>query len=441
MPSNRLTRRALVAAGAGAAASAGLARSRGALAQSATPAAKPGEIVMPATWDELGIMKGFPPPEDKRVSKANWQQGPWNRWAFQHMRQVFPTAVVSRGDGPVMELPYAPVDLGGLPVGDTGMTVSQMFERAYADAVVVLHDGQLVWEQYWDGMTEATPHLLMSVTKSFTGTLGGILLDRGLLEPDRTIGEYLPELKDSGFGDATVRQALDMQVDIEWSENPDEVAKPDSAFNRYLNALGFTPTTDVGGAYTYLPTIQKVGEPGVAFHYVSPVTDMFGWLLEKVSGKPYAELLSDEIFSKLGAEHDACVILGAEGKALTTGGLNMTCRDLARFGQMMLQDGRINGHRVAPASFVDDVRFNGDVAKYHIGHTDRPTSNYRSYWWVNQVDDASFEGRGIHGQQLWVSHPHNLVLARFSSYPVTSGPELFESAAALLTIAEALGGA
>jgi CubicO group peptidase (beta-lactamase class C family) len=408
------------------------------LEESVDAAASTG-VEMPATWDELGIMKGFPPPPDKRVSKANWQDGPWNRWAFQHMREVFPTMVVSRGEGPVVPLPERRMDLGALPVGDSGLNVSQAFERAYCDAAVVLHNGELIWENYWNGMNESSRHLLMSVTKSFTGTLGGILLDRGVLDPNKTIGEYIPELKESGFGDATVRQAMDMEIDIEWSEKPAAVADPNSPFRRYLTALGFRPTDEVGGAYDYLPTMTKVGEPGEAFEYVSPVTDMFGWLLEKVTGKPYAQLLSEEIFSKLGAEQDGYIALGAEGKALTTGGLNLCARDLARFGQMMLQNGRFNGHTIVPESFVKDVRFGGSPERFGVRHTmDQPNSNYRSFWWVNQLDDESFEGRGIHGQHLMVSHRRNLVIARFSSYPVTSGPELYEASAALLVIANAV---
>jgi CubicO group peptidase (beta-lactamase class C family) len=447
------SRRSLIGAAAAAGATLPFGGDHRAFAQEATPetdpetgvvaeeaaAVAPADLVMPATWDELGIMKGFPPPVDKRVSKANWQDGPWNRWAFQHMREVFPTMVVSRGDGPVSPFHERLMDLGGLPAGDTGMTVSESLERAYCDAIVVLHNGELIWEQYWNGMNESTRHLLMSVTKSFTGTLGGILIDRGVLDPGKTIGEYIPELAESGFGDATVRQAMDMEIAIEWSEKPAAVADPNSPFRRYLTALGFRPTEEVGGAYEYLPTMTKMGEPGEAFDYVSPVTDMFGWLLEKVSGKPWAQLLSDEIFSKLGAEQDGYVALGAEGKALSTGGLNLCVRDLARFGQMILQNGRYNGHTIVPATFVEDVRFGGSPERFAVRHqADQANSNYRSFWWVNQLDEASFEGRGIHGQQLWVSHPHNLVVARFSSYPVTSGPELFATTAALYAIRDAV---
>ena len=115
------------------------------------------------------IMCGFPPPAEHQVTLANWREPGFNGWAFHHVREILPTANVSRGDGAVRELSYRPIDCDAVAFEDSQgdeTTVGQFFADSATDGVVVLHEGRVIFERYANGMTPETPHILFSVTKS-----------------------------------------------------------------------------------------------------------------------------------------------------------------------------------------------------------------------------------------------------------------------------------
>ncbi|HEY1332807.1 MAG TPA: hypothetical protein VGF31_01045, partial [Myxococcaceae bacterium] len=133
------------------------------------------------TAAELGLMAGAPPfPKPAQVSLANWQEAPYNRWAFQHVRELVPTARIRRGDGPVWRFPRAERDLSRIRFRNGGkdLTVGDLLDRTWTDGFLVLHRGRIVTEQYRNGMTPDTTHLLMSVSKSVTSTVAGVLAGR-----------------------------------------------------------------------------------------------------------------------------------------------------------------------------------------------------------------------------------------------------------------------
>jgi len=106
--------------------------------------------------------------------------------------------------------------------------VSHLMEIYNTDALVVIHDGRLVYERYWNGMTPTTPHWLASTSKSVVGTAAAILVNRGVLDRQKQIKDYIPELAKSGFGDATLDQLLDMTAGTAWDESMDELVNPES---------------------------------------------------------------------------------------------------------------------------------------------------------------------------------------------------------------------
>ena len=145
---------------------------------------------------EAGLMAGFPPPPEARVTLANWQDPPFNRWAFRHMREIIPSQVIPAGPGGGSPLPAADMPLPDPLVwrlDGRSATTAEVFADTYTDALVVLHDGRLVAERYGDGMTAATPHLLMSVSKSIVGCVTGVLAGRGQLDPGDQVTDYVPE--------------------------------------------------------------------------------------------------------------------------------------------------------------------------------------------------------------------------------------------------------
>ena len=366
-----------------------------------------------------GIMRGFPPAPEHQVTLANWREAGFNKWAFHHVREVLPTANVSRGDGALCELARRPVDCDAVAFEDSRgreTTIGRFLADSATDGAIVLHEGRVIFEHYDNGMTPETPHILFSVTKSVTATLTGILADKGTVDPNAPVTDYVPEIAGSAYGDATLRHLLDMTVGVQFVEDYED---PTGDTARYRMATGWIPfngkgTTD--GLRKFLPTLPKAGEHGEAFHYVSPNTDLLGWVLERATNTPFAELLSREIWRPMGAERDAYIALDPFGAPRAAGGLCVTLRDLARFGQMHLQHGLAGGQRIVPARWLADLRENGDPAAWAKGGYESMADwRYRSKWYV--APGGAYCGLGIHGQTVFVDPATNLVAAKFSSQP------------------------
>jgi CubicO group peptidase (beta-lactamase class C family) len=375
----------------------------------------------------------------------NWQDGPWNRWAYQHISHLIPTAQIGRGSGPVAPLERRERDLSDLRFERSNgrpVTLRDMLAETYTDGFVVLHDGAVVYERYFNGMTDSTLHLFQSVSKSLTGMLAGILVADGRLELDRAIGDYLPELRDSGYADATIRQALDMLVSIRFSEIYDD---PASDMNRQDRAAAWRPLLpgDIDGLYRFAATIPKDRAHGEIFQYCSLTTDMLGWVLSRVSGLTFAELLSRELWVKLGCEHDAIITVDRFDSPTPSGGICTTTRDLARFGQMVLRDGFANGVQIVPASWVDDTRFGGDVQAFarNTEHQGRPPGGaYRNQWWITNDEHGTFYGGGVYGQHVWIDPVARVVIAKLSTRPAPLDQALNElTHRGFAAIARALG--
>ncbi len=388
-----------------------------------------------------GIMRGFPPPPEHQVTLANWREAPFNRWAFHHVREILPTAAVGRGDGAVRELARRPVDCDAVAFEDAqGRETSfgRFLADSATDGVIVLHEGRVIFERYDNGMTPETPHILFSVTKSVAATLTGIVADQGRLDPDGPITDCVPEVAGSAYGDATVRHLLDMTVGIRFVEDYEDLT---GDFARYRMATGWMPgqeTTE--GLRKFLPTLQKAGAHGEAFHYVSPNTDLLGWVLVRATFTAVAALLSREFWRRLGADRVAYIALVPFGAPRAAGGLCTTLRDLARFGQMHLEHGLAGGHRIVPAWWLADMRENGDPAAWAKGGYESMADwVYRSKWYI--APDGAYCGLGIHGQTVFVDPAANLVAAKFSSQPSALDEALDATTVkAWRAIAEALNG-
>jgi hypothetical protein len=375
----------------------------------------------------LGWMKGSPPPSNKLVlfADASFYKFPQTRWAFSHMRELVPTVAVSRGTGAVSVLPRAErLDLDAVaftPIGGgSPMTWAAAFDANYTDGIVVLHRGRVVYERYAGALAPERQHIAFSVTKSFVATLAGMLIAEGRLDERATVGSLVPEVQRSGFADATVRQLLDMTTGLDYSEDYADESSPVWNLGRAVGFLPIPPGYNrPATSYAYLSSLKKAGAHGERFVYKTPNTDMLGWVLRRVTGQPLSELLRDRIFSKLGAEQDAYVLVDATGVEFAGGGLHMALRDLARFGETMRLEGRFNGQQIVPKAFVDDVRRGGDRQHFAgAGYKTLPGGSYRSMWWVLHNAHGAYSARGIHGQAIYVDPTAEMVIARFASHPL-----------------------
>jgi CubicO group peptidase (beta-lactamase class C family) len=367
-------------------------------------------------------MAAFPPAEDAQVTLANWRTKPFNEWGFRNVRQLLPTANVARSDTPA-PLPSAPqylddVAFEGLDGRPT--VLADALKAVDADGAIVLHRGRIVGEWYDHGLTPAAQHLVFSVTKSFTGTLAGILAEAGKLDPDDPVVKYIPEMKGSVYGDCRLRHLLDMSVAIDFTE---DYTKTDGDIARYRLSTGWEVNPHGGlpspHLRQYLLTLRTDGtRHGDTFHYVSPNTDVLGWVYERACGLPYAEILHQYLWAPMGAEHDAYVTIDSHGAARAAGGFCATLRDLARFGEMMRNNGLSgSGQQVVPRWWVDDIRRNGNADAWARGKfvTLFPNGNYRNKWYTPDRSRAAFCAIGIHGQYIYVDPETETVVVRVSS--------------------------
>ena len=317
-----------------------------------------------------------------------------------------------------------------------------MFADTYTDALVVLHDGQLVAERYDAGMTATTPHLLMSVSKSLVGCVAGVLAERELLDPAAPVTAYVPEAGSSGYAGATVRHLLDMRTGVAFRETYTEL---DAEVRVMERSMGWRPAQpgDPAGAYPYLITLGQAGPHGGEFTYRSADSDMLGWVCERASGNRMADLISALIWQPMGAERDGEITCDPLGSAIHDGGVSATARDLARFGQLLVDDGyarggsgglggdqgfvppgggRAGGYPVIPAAWLAATRDPGSGVREAFAATDNelvlPGGWYRNQFWVLPGPGGPvLVCLGIHGQLVYADRATRTVVVKMSSWP------------------------
>ena len=379
----------------------------------------------------LGWMQGSPPPPDRLIRYVDdrFLTFPQNRWALSHVRELLPSANVTRGGVPA-------VPLGTPRAGDVaaieGLVVDALdgvqrrwgttLSDTYVDGVAVLHRGRLVYERYAGALTPQLPHLSFSLTKSYAATIAATLIAEGLFDAAQPVTSLVPELADTAFGDATLRNVLDMEVGMSFTE---DYADPRAHVWDYARAAGTRPTPpgDAGPAsiQEFLRTLRKAGSHGVVFDYKSVNTEVLSWMMQRATGQALAQLLSERIWAPLGCEHDAYLIVDQTGFAVAGSGLAMTLRDLARFGELMRCDGAVGSRQVIPPAVVDDIRFGGDRERFAgARYALLDGYSYRDMWWITHDEHGAFEGRGIHGQRLYVAPGAEMVVARFASHPIAT---------------------
>ena len=376
---------------------------------------------------ELGWMQGFPPAPDKLIMQpdSNFFSFPKLRWTVCHLRELLPTEQVSRGIGAPVPLPYdldeTAIDaLTFRPLGSREtMTWKASLAANYTDGILVIHEGRIVYERYSGCLDETGKHGAMSMTKSLTGLLAEILVAEGKLDDTGLVATIIPELADSAFGNATVRQVMDMTTGLAYSEDYSDPNADIWVYSRAASPLPKAAGYDgPDGYFEYLQTVRPDGNHGDAFHYKTINTDALGWIISRVSGLEVTELLSERIWSRMGAEQDAYMTVDGKGTPFAGGGLSAGLRDLGRIGLLMLNEGEINGKRLFPSQVVAGIRQGGSKAAFaKAGYGTLKGGSYRGMWWLFHNEHGAFAARGVHGQTIYIDPKADVVIVRFASYP------------------------
>ena len=381
----------------------------------------------------LGWMQGFPPPQDKLIAQpsSDFFSFPKLRWTVCHIRELMPTTDVSRGIGAPSKLNYELDknidDITFTPTNSKRpMTWKQSLDANYTDGIMVMHHGKVVYERQNGCLNELGNHAAMSMTKSMTGLLAEILVTEGKLDDKALVASIIPELKNSGFGDATVRQVMDMTTALDYSE---DYADPNADIWQYSEAASPLPKpkgySGPNGYFEYLQTVNKKGQHGAEFNYRTINSDALGWIISRTTGKAVNELLSDRIWQKIGAEQSAYMTVDAKGTPFAGGGISAGLHDMARIGSLMLNKGEINGERLFPAAVVDNIEAGGDKNAFaKAGYKQLTNGSYKSMWWLFNNPTPIYAARGVHGQTIYVDPAADMVIVRFASYPDASNSKI-----------------
>jgi CubicO group peptidase (beta-lactamase class C family) len=392
-------------------------------------------------------MAGSPPAAGKAVTLANWQNTPFNRWGFLHVSELMPTATISRGAGPATELTVAPRDLDRLilDVGGGEVAFAEILDSTYTDSIVVIHRGELAFERYAPGVEPHRRHLLMSVSKSLTATLAGVLVGRGDLDTSALVPDIARALRGSSFEGCTVQHLLDMRAGTRFDET--DYDDFDSDGRKIEEVSGYRTRSHAGlppDLYAYILSMENDAEHGGVFRYRSILTDVLAWVIAEASGDSFVRLFERDIWSRIGAEHDVDLMVDASGFPVAEAGFCITARDLARFGLMHLERGEVDGTRIVPARWIDRVCTpDAELAGAFAGSSETGEmgtySMYHDCWWVIDAERGIYSGLGLNGQQLLIHRPSRTAIAKFSTWPRGFIQDLDDlQTSALLGVCEAL---
>jgi CubicO group peptidase (beta-lactamase class C family) len=329
-----------------------------------------------------------------------------NSLTFHNMDQLFTTRVVGRS-GPVWHLPHSDhaLDFTYSFQGKT-YTPEQFLERTYTNALLVMKDGRIVYENYRNNTNEGTRFIAFSMTKSIISILVGVALhEQRIKSLDDPINRYLPELGTGAYSGVTIRQILQMRSGVDYEERYD-FGNPGIAASNHEHSLveNVTRFADVAR------TVKRKDPPGAVWRYKTLDTAVLGWLLERVSGgSTLAAYTAQRLWEPLGAESNAYYIMDGSpgiGREFSGAGINATLRDFARVGQMVLNGGEANGHRIVSTQWLAEATH----------PTGGPGPGYGYQWWMGERP-GSFQAIGLQGQFIYIDPATRTVIVKLSYFP------------------------
>ena len=392
------------------------------------------EAVKPAA------MQGFPPTRGSQATMKNYREHPFNQWTFRNAGAPLNVVMIPRG-GQIKELPGpTQSELADFAVSDVvgkTMGLDTLFAANYADGLVVVQGDELLHERYFNQFNEHAQHLWFSMSKSLASSALGLLVAEGKVDLAASPAKYIPELVGSGFERVSIQHVLDMASSIDFKETYTDFTSDFAVHYAPALNLGWLPgaadvqpqSADIYGVHDFLAKFIKsdsTREPGDNFDYNSSNADVVGWIVARVSGQSFQDYIQQNIWSKLGAEHDAYIAVDRAYMPAVTGGMNSTTRDAARFGMMIRDRGSFSGEQVIPAKWVDATLDITDKLRSNMkanpNYGNEPWTAYHNMWWVLNAAQGEYCAVGIHGQVIYINRAADTVMVWFSSQPGAAAP-------------------
>ncbi|MGE7632118.1 serine hydrolase domain-containing protein [Bacillus paramycoides] len=358
-------------------------------------------------------------PTKDNVTKENWLNDPYLRWSYTHMKEFTLINEVKNNPDQIAHFPTALQNLDNFAVergfGNT-IPLKKLLDENKSDAFVVVHNGQLVYERYFNGYNGSEPHGMASLAKMFTGAIIQSLAEENRIDVEKTADTYIKELKNTPFGKATLQQLMDMQVSVEYPthgyvqpglENQD--AQLYLASNILPRGKNYSGPMKI---YDMLLEAEETALPGSAFSYNNGSTETLAWIIRTITGKSLAENVSERIWSQIGMEENAYYVTDETKVEQASAGLNATARDMAKFGQLLLNNGQYNGKQIIPSSITESLK---NVQEGELAIDRGASISYHNQWWIPHNEQGAFEVLGSYGQTLYIDPKANMVIVHFSS--------------------------
>lgn len=335
-----------------------------------------------------------------------------NTLTFHNIDEIFETRKVPTA-GPIWDIPRKPVPLDfTYEFGGRNIPAADFAERTDTNALLIIKDDRIVFERYLNQTDENTHFISMSVAKSITSILTGMAIaDGAIASVNDLIVKYIPELKDSGYADVTIRQALMMRSGCNWDERYDfEKATPMSELHNGAiveNRIRFTSPA---------LTLKSIHAPGKHFNYSTVETGVLGWVLERATGKPVEDYMAERWWQKAGMQSYGFWIADGKpgvGKVVNGMGFNAVLRDYGRIGLMMLRNGVANRQQLLPRAWIRESTI-PDESNEPIAPGAR--LGYQYQWWTLTNSDA-YIAIGLQGQFIYVDPTTNTVVVKMSYFP------------------------
>lgn len=331
---------------------------------------------------------------------------------FINMKEFFPTSTpIKASENPHI---FKKRDDFYMPelyeFGGEKKPIQEAIDYFNTDGLMILKDGEVLYENYWNKNKENSRHIIWSVSKSFLSALVGIALDEGLIDDiNDPIIKYLKDFEGTGYEGVSIKNLLQMSSGIAFNE---DYGDPDSDINRYARVTA-TGTSQ----REFAKTLKNSREPGTYNHYISLDSQMLGMLVAEVTNMTVKEYLYEKIWSQIGMQDDAFYLTDKQEVEMSLGGLNVTLRDMAKFGQLYLNKGNWNGKQVVPAEWVSNSTVPlGKHVQPNAG--DQFTSDAWGYgyqWWIPGPGVSDYTAHGIYNQFIYVNPESGVVIAKTSS--------------------------
>ena len=357
--------------------------------------------------------------QGNKISLENWRTHPYNRIAFSKVDNILPYEVIHKGKKEI-RFDSKIEDLSSLEFYNKyneKQTIINFFENNLTDSFQLFKKGNKIFEWFDNYNLRSNRHILFSVSKSLTSLAIGLLVETKLIDTNQEITFYIPEVKNSAFDNATIRNLLDMTISTKFKE---EYLDKTGIFNLYREATGFNPKTSDNniGLKDFLKLMPKSKEKhGSHYHYCSPNTDLLGWIIEKVTGTSFGNYFAKEIFQKCRPQYNAFITLDHENSPRTAGGICMVIDDLAKLSEMVRCKGSLENRQIIKERTISElIDYNNDYNWPSIEKGNLfPNGSYRSKWYQTGLENKEIYASGIHGQKIWIDPLNEISIIMFSS--------------------------